>query len=53
MQCIVFFNLVKLSIHLKKITHLKKFSSKQNWEQIKKLDLVCKTLSICQVNFSV
>ena len=33
-QCIyiVFFNLIKLNMHLKKITHLKKFSSKRNWE---------------------
>ena len=31
-QCIVFFNLVKLNIHLKKNTDLEKFSSKRNWE---------------------
>ena len=54
MQCIVFFmNLVKLDIHLEKITHWKKFSSERNWEQMKKLDSFCKKLSASQVNFSV
>ena len=53
MQCIVFFNLVKLSTHLKKITHIKKFSSNQNLEQVKRLDLFCKKLLVNQVNFSV
>ena len=54
MQCIVFFmNLVKLDIHLEKITHWKKFSSERNWEQMKKLDSFCKKLSVSQVNFSV
>ena len=52
-QYIVVFNLVKLNTHLEKITHLKKFSSKQNWEQIKKLDLFCKTLLVNPVSFSV
>ena len=52
-QCIVFFNLVKFSIHLKKITHLKKFSLKRNWEKMKNLDSFCKSLSAYQVNFSV
>ena len=43
MQCIVFImNLVKLDIHLEKITHLKNFSSDRNWEQMKKLDSFCK-----------
>ena len=50
---IVFSNLVMLDIHLKKITHLKKFSYKQNWEQMKKLDSFCRKLSAIQVNFSV
>ena len=53
MQCIVFFNLVKLNIQSKKITHLKKFSSKRNWEQTKKLDLFCRKISANQVNFPV
>ena len=53
MQYIVFFNLVRLVIHLEKITHLKKFSSKRNWKQTKKLDLFCKKLSANKVNFSV
>ena len=52
-QCIVFFNLVKFSIHLKKITYLKKFSLKRNWEKMKNLDSFCKSLSAYQVNFSV
>ena len=52
-QCIVFFKLVKLNIHLKKIIHLTKFSSTRNWEQKKKLDLFCKKLSVNQINFSV
>ena len=52
-QCIVFFNLVKLNIHLKKIIHLKKFSSTRNWEQIKKLDSFCTKLSVNKINFSV
>ena len=51
-QCIVFFNLVKLNMHLKKITHLKKFSSNRNWDQMKKLDSFCEKLSVNQVNFS-
>ena len=34
-------------------THLKKFSSKRNWEQMRKLDSFCKNLSENQVNFSV
>ena len=38
-------------MHLKKITHLKKFSSKRNWEQMKKLDSFCEKLSVNQVNF--
>ena len=37
MQRIVFFNLVNLN------THLKKFSSKRDWKQMKKLDSFCKT----------
>ena len=37
MQRIVFFNLVNLN------THLKKFSSKRDWEQMKKLDSFRKT----------
>ena len=40
-------------IHLKKITHWKKFSSERNWEQMKKLDSFDKKLSASQVNFSV
>ena len=51
-QCIVFFNLVKLDMHLKKITHLKEFSSNRNWDQMKKLDSFCEKLSANQVNFS-
>ena len=51
-QCIDFFNLVKLNMHLKKIAHLKKFSSNRNWDQIKKLDSFCEKLSVNQVNFS-
>ena len=51
-QCIDFFNLVKLNMHLKKIAHLKKFSSSRNWDQIKKLDSFCEKLSVNQVNFS-
>ena len=31
----------------------KKFSSKRNWEQMKKLDSFCKKLSANQVDFSV
>ena len=53
MHYIVFFNLVRLVIHFEKITHLKKFSSKRNWKQAKKLDLFCKKLSANKVNFSV
>ena len=54
MQCIVsFMNLVKLVIHLEKITHWKKFSSERNWEQMRKLDSFCKNLLASQVNFSV
>ena len=53
MHYIVFFNLVRLVIHFEKITHLKKFSSKKNWKQAKKLDLFCKKLSANKVNFSV
>ena len=33
--------------------YLKKFSSKRNWEQMRKLDSVCKSLSANQVNLSV
>ena len=43
MQCIAFLmNLVKLDIPLEKITHLKKFSSERNREQMKKCDSFCK-----------
>ena len=51
-QCIVFFNLVKLNIHLKKIQAWKKDYSKRNLEQMKKLDSSCRKLSVNQVNFS-
>ena len=53
MQRIVFFNLIKLDILLENVTHLKKFFSERNWEQMKKLDLFCKKLATTQVNFSV
>ena len=54
MQCIVFFmNLVKLVIHVEKTTHLRKFSSERNWEQMKKLDSFDKKLSASQIHFSV
>ena len=33
--------LVKLNMHLKKLTPLKKFSSKRNWEQMKNLNSFC------------
>ena len=52
MQCIVLFNLIKLNMHSKKFTHLKKVSSKRNWEQMKKLDSFCENLSVNQVSFS-
>ena len=54
MQSIVFLNSVKLDIQLaKKNTHLKKFSSKRNWEQRTKLYSFCKKLSANLVIFSV
>ena len=52
MQYIVFFTLIKLNTLLKKNAHLKKFSSKRNWVQMKKLDSFCKKSSVNQVNFS-
>ena len=42
----------KFSFFPDKQEKLEKFSFKENWEQIKKLDLFCKKLSVNQVNFS-
>ena len=49
--CNVMFSSVKQSSisTWKKKTYLKKFFSKRNWEQMKKLDLFCKNLSVNQV----
>ena len=53
MKGIVLFILVKLNMHLKKNTHLKKFACKRNWEPMEKLDSFCEKLSANRVKFSV
>ena len=53
MHCFVQFSKAQYTLTSIKNTHLKKFSPKRNWEQMKKLDLFCKKLSASQVNFQV
>ena len=51
MYCFLQFS--KVQYTFEKTYTLEKFSSKRNWEEIKKLDLFCKKLSVNQINFAV